>query len=179
MIEHYFDCPHCWQNHLKMIDSSIINQQKNAVTKTQQTLPTKPKVNNTQHAETKTAGGRRREAREDRRRPQVVRRGPRFHERELRHASRTFPVCARSSRTSRKEARTEGKWARSWTSARRAGAPQFSAPRPPPWPGQTPRGVPACRPAPRRAAVARGPRAAPPSREPACCAGPASRESRE
>ena len=27
MIEHYFDCPHCWQNHLKMIDSSIINQQ--------------------------------------------------------------------------------------------------------------------------------------------------------
>ena len=27
MIEHYFDCPHCWQNHLKMIYSSIINQQ--------------------------------------------------------------------------------------------------------------------------------------------------------
>ena len=27
MLEHYFDCPHCWQNQLKMIDSSIINQQ--------------------------------------------------------------------------------------------------------------------------------------------------------
>ncbi|MDC0477502.1 CPXCG motif-containing cysteine-rich protein [Flavobacteriaceae bacterium] len=27
MIEHYFDCPHCWENHLKMTDSSIINQQ--------------------------------------------------------------------------------------------------------------------------------------------------------
>ena len=23
MIEHYFDCPHCWENQLKMIDSSI------------------------------------------------------------------------------------------------------------------------------------------------------------
>ena len=23
MIEHYFDCPHCWQNQLKMIDPSI------------------------------------------------------------------------------------------------------------------------------------------------------------
>jgi transcription elongation factor Elf1 len=22
MIEHYFDCPHCWENQLKMIDSS-------------------------------------------------------------------------------------------------------------------------------------------------------------
>ena len=27
MIEHYFDCPHCWQNHLKMIDPSIAKQQ--------------------------------------------------------------------------------------------------------------------------------------------------------
>ena len=27
MLEYYFDCPHCWQNQLKMIDSSIINQQ--------------------------------------------------------------------------------------------------------------------------------------------------------
>lgn len=23
MIEHYFDCPHCWENQLKIIDSSI------------------------------------------------------------------------------------------------------------------------------------------------------------
>ena len=23
MIEHYFNCPHCWENQLKMIDSSI------------------------------------------------------------------------------------------------------------------------------------------------------------
>ena len=23
MIEHYFDCPYCWQNQLKMIDPSI------------------------------------------------------------------------------------------------------------------------------------------------------------
>ena len=23
MIEQYFDCPHCWENQLKMIDSSI------------------------------------------------------------------------------------------------------------------------------------------------------------
>ena len=23
MIELYFDCPHCWENQLKMIDSSI------------------------------------------------------------------------------------------------------------------------------------------------------------
>ena len=23
MIEHYFDCPHCWENQLKMIDSSL------------------------------------------------------------------------------------------------------------------------------------------------------------
>ena len=23
MIEHYFDCPHCWENQLKMIDSSV------------------------------------------------------------------------------------------------------------------------------------------------------------
>ena len=27
MLEYYFDCPHCWQNHPKMIDPSIINQQ--------------------------------------------------------------------------------------------------------------------------------------------------------
>jgi hypothetical protein len=26
MIEHYFDCPHCWVNQLKMIDNSISNQ---------------------------------------------------------------------------------------------------------------------------------------------------------
>jgi|MDTC01.1.fsa_nt_gb transcription elongation factor Elf1 len=26
MLEHYFDCPHCWENQLKMIDSSISNQ---------------------------------------------------------------------------------------------------------------------------------------------------------
>ena len=26
MIEHNFDCPHCWENQLKMIDSSINNQ---------------------------------------------------------------------------------------------------------------------------------------------------------
>ena len=23
MIEYYFDCPHCWENQLKMIDSSV------------------------------------------------------------------------------------------------------------------------------------------------------------
>ena len=27
MLEYYFDCPHCLQNQLKMIDPSIINQQ--------------------------------------------------------------------------------------------------------------------------------------------------------
>jgi len=26
MIEHYFDCPHCWENQLKMIDPSVNNQ---------------------------------------------------------------------------------------------------------------------------------------------------------
>ena len=26
MIEHYFDCPHCWQNQLKLIDPSINSQ---------------------------------------------------------------------------------------------------------------------------------------------------------
>jgi hypothetical protein len=26
MIEHYFDCPHCWENQLKMIDPSVYNQ---------------------------------------------------------------------------------------------------------------------------------------------------------
>ena len=26
MLEHYFDCPHCWENQLKMIDSSVNNQ---------------------------------------------------------------------------------------------------------------------------------------------------------
>jgi len=26
MIEHYFDCPHCWENQLKLIDTSITNQ---------------------------------------------------------------------------------------------------------------------------------------------------------
>lgn len=26
MIEHYFECPHCWENHLKMVDSSVSNQ---------------------------------------------------------------------------------------------------------------------------------------------------------
>ena len=26
MIEHYFDCPHCWENQLKLIDASITNQ---------------------------------------------------------------------------------------------------------------------------------------------------------
>ena len=26
MIEAYFDCPHCWENQLKMIDPSISNQ---------------------------------------------------------------------------------------------------------------------------------------------------------
>ena len=26
MIEYYFDCPHCWQNQLKMIDPSVENQ---------------------------------------------------------------------------------------------------------------------------------------------------------
>ncbi len=26
MIEHYFDCPHCWENLLKMIDPSVSNQ---------------------------------------------------------------------------------------------------------------------------------------------------------
>ncbi|MFT4801513.1 MAG: hypothetical protein ACI93N_001286 [Flavobacteriaceae bacterium] len=26
MIEYYFDCPHCWENQLKMIDSSVSHQ---------------------------------------------------------------------------------------------------------------------------------------------------------
>ena len=26
MIEQYFDCPHCWQNQLKLIDPSINSQ---------------------------------------------------------------------------------------------------------------------------------------------------------
>jgi transcription elongation factor Elf1 len=26
MIEHYFNCPHCWQNQLKIIDPSIEEQ---------------------------------------------------------------------------------------------------------------------------------------------------------
>jgi len=26
MIEYYFDCPHCWENQLKMIDPSVYNQ---------------------------------------------------------------------------------------------------------------------------------------------------------
>ena len=26
MIEHFFDCPHCWENQLKMIDPSIKKQ---------------------------------------------------------------------------------------------------------------------------------------------------------
>jgi len=26
MIEHYFDCPFCWENQLKMIDPSVNNQ---------------------------------------------------------------------------------------------------------------------------------------------------------
>ena len=26
MIEHYFDCPHCWENQLKMIDPTVPNQ---------------------------------------------------------------------------------------------------------------------------------------------------------
>ena len=26
MIEHFFDCPHCWENQLKMIDPSIKEQ---------------------------------------------------------------------------------------------------------------------------------------------------------
>ncbi|MDB9847221.1 CPXCG motif-containing cysteine-rich protein [Flavobacteriaceae bacterium] len=26
MLEFYFDCPHCWENQLKMIDPSILNQ---------------------------------------------------------------------------------------------------------------------------------------------------------
>ena len=26
MIENYFDCPHCWENQLKMIDPSISEQ---------------------------------------------------------------------------------------------------------------------------------------------------------
>jgi len=26
MLEHYFDCPHCWENQLKMIDASINSQ---------------------------------------------------------------------------------------------------------------------------------------------------------
>ena len=26
MIEQYFDCPHCWENQLKLIDTSITNQ---------------------------------------------------------------------------------------------------------------------------------------------------------
>ena len=25
MIEHYFDCPHCWEYQLKMIDPSVAN----------------------------------------------------------------------------------------------------------------------------------------------------------
>ena len=23
MLEHYFDCPHCWENQIKMIDPSV------------------------------------------------------------------------------------------------------------------------------------------------------------
>ena len=26
MIEYYFDCPHCWQNQLKLIDPSVETQ---------------------------------------------------------------------------------------------------------------------------------------------------------
>ncbi len=26
MIEYYFDCPHCWENQLKMIDSTLEKQ---------------------------------------------------------------------------------------------------------------------------------------------------------
>lgn len=26
MVEHYFDCPHCWKNQLKMIDPSVNHQ---------------------------------------------------------------------------------------------------------------------------------------------------------
>ena len=26
MIEYYFDCPHCWENQLKMIDPSVETQ---------------------------------------------------------------------------------------------------------------------------------------------------------
>ena len=26
MIEQYFDCPHCWDNQLKLVDSSVPNQ---------------------------------------------------------------------------------------------------------------------------------------------------------
>jgi len=26
MIEHYFDCPFCWENQLKMIDPSVVKQ---------------------------------------------------------------------------------------------------------------------------------------------------------
>ena len=26
MIEQYFDCPHCWDNQLKLLDSSVPNQ---------------------------------------------------------------------------------------------------------------------------------------------------------
>ena len=26
MIEHYFECPHCWQNQLKIIDPSVREQ---------------------------------------------------------------------------------------------------------------------------------------------------------
>ncbi|MDA9319090.1 CPXCG motif-containing cysteine-rich protein [Flavobacteriaceae bacterium] len=26
MLESYFDCPHCWENQLKRIDPSILNQ---------------------------------------------------------------------------------------------------------------------------------------------------------
>ena len=26
MIEYYFDCPHCWQNQLKLVDPSVDHQ---------------------------------------------------------------------------------------------------------------------------------------------------------
>ena len=26
MIEHFFDCPHCWQNQIKVIDPSVEEQ---------------------------------------------------------------------------------------------------------------------------------------------------------
>lgn len=26
MLEHYFDCPHCWEHQLKMIDPSVNHQ---------------------------------------------------------------------------------------------------------------------------------------------------------